>query len=244
MSPAAARRASPGRPGSPAPMVGRPSARAARGAGRRDPLEARGLVRVLTRPAAFLGVNWAALLAVLSVVGIVPALAGATRVTGDLARHEDEAFTATLGHVRRTLRRDGPASLVLLGVAAGIGANALVLPRLDASLRVFAVGALLPVVWMLIAALSAYVDAASRDLTSDRRDLVHGALVLMRSRPLAVLAAPPLIALLSPLWLLAPLTIAVGFSVPPWCVGRLWSGADAGAVRGAGGAMSGADAGE
>ena len=237
-------RAVPDDQGAAAPSAVRPSGRAARGSGRRDPLEARGLVRILTRPAAFLGVNWAALLAILTLVGIVPALAGATRVTGDLARHEDEAFTATLGHVRRTLRRDAPASLVLLGVAAGIGANALVLPRLDASLRVFAVGALLPVVWMLIAALSAYVDAASRDLTSDRRDLVHGALVLMRSRPLAVLAAPPLIALLSPLWLLAPLTIAVGFSVPPWCVGRLWSGADAGAVRGAGGAMSGADAGE
>ena len=237
-------RAVPDDQGAAAPSAVRPSGRAARGSGRRDPLEARGLVRVLTWPAAFLGVNWAALLAILTLVGIVPALAGATRVTGDLARHEDEAFTATLGHVRRTLRRDAPASLVLLGVAAGIGANALVLPRLDASLRVFAVGALLPVVWMLVAALSAYVVAASGDLTSDRRDLVHGALVLMRSRPLAVLAAPPLIALLSPLWLLAPLTIAVGFSVPPWCVGRLWSGADAGAVRGAGGAVSGADAGE
>ena len=246
MSPAAADTAVPDRAGAgarvatdrqraAAPSAGRPSGRAVPGSGRRDPLEARGLVRVLTRPAAFLGVNWAALLAVLSVVGIVPALAGATRVTGDLARREDEAFTATLGHVRRTLRRDGPASLVLLGVAAGIGANALVLPRLDASLRVFAVGALLPVVWMLVAALSAYVVVAARDLASDRRDLVHGALVLMRSRPLAVLAAPPLIALLSPLWLLAPLTIAIGFSVPPWCVGRLWGRADA---------LAGTDAGE
>jgi hypothetical protein len=186
-------------------------------------------VRFLTRPAAFLGVNWAALLAVLTVIGIVPALAGATRVTGDLARHEDEAFTATLGHVRRTLRRDGPASILLLGVAAGIGANALVLPHLDAPLRVFAVGALLPVVWVLVAALSAYVVVAARDLASDRRDLVLEVLVLMRSRPLAVVLAPPLIALLSPLWLLAPLTIAVGFSVPPWCVGRLWRGADVGA---------------
>lgn len=221
-----------GSPAAGSPPAGRPSARAVHGNGRRDPLEARGLVRLLVKPAAFLGANWAALLGVLTVVGIVPALAGATRVTGDLARHEDEAFTATLRHLRRTLRRDAPASLLLLMVAAGIGANALVLPRLDASLRVFAVGALLPLVWMMVAALSAYVACASRDLGADRRELVHAVLVLMRSRPLAVLAAPPLIALLSPLWLLAPLTIAVGFSMPPWCLGRLWHGTTAGTADG------------
>lgn len=231
-------RAVPDRTDSSAPSAGAPSSRAARGSGRGDPLEARGLVRLLVKPAAFLGTNWAAMLGVLTVVGIVPALAGATRVTGDLSRHEDEAFTTTLRHLRRTLRRDAPASVVLLCVAAGIGANALVLPRLDASLRVFAVGALIPLVWVLVAALSAYVASAARDLTSDRRDLVHAVLMLMRSRPLAVLAAPPLIALLSPLWLLAPLTIAVGFSVPPWCLGRLWHG---GATRSSAG--TGFDAG-
>ena len=53
------------------------------------------------------------------------------------------------------------------------------------------------------------------------------ALRLVRARPVAALAAPPLIALLSPLWLLAPLTIAIGLSVPPWVVGRLWSSAPA-----------------
>ncbi|MGO2586078.1 MAG: hypothetical protein ACTH9F_12115, partial [Brachybacterium tyrofermentans] len=99
-----------------------------RGIGRRDPLEARGLVRFLTKPAAFLGANWAALLGILTVIGIVPALAGATRTTSDLEQYEDAAFTTTLGHVRRTLRRDAPMSILLLLVLGGIGANALVLP--------------------------------------------------------------------------------------------------------------------
>ncbi|ATG53602.1 hypothetical protein CFK41_01525 [Brachybacterium ginsengisoli] len=197
---------------------------APRGIGRRDPLESRGLVRLLVKPAAFLGANWAALLGVLTVVGIVPALAGATRVTGDLARHEDAAFTSTLRHLRRTLRRDAPASLLMLFVAVGIGANALVLPRLEPSLRVLAVGVLLPLIWAAVAALSAYVVAAARDRTAERTDVVIATLALLRDRPLAALAAPPLIVLLSPLWLLAPLTLAVGFSVPPWVLGRLWGG--------------------
>lgn len=196
--------------------------RAERGIGRRDPLEPRGLVRLLVKPAAFLGANWAALLGVLSVVGIVPALAGATRVTGDLAQYEDAAFTSALRHMRRTLLRDAPASLLLLLVAGGIGGNALVLPRLDPSLRVFAVGLLVPVLWVLIAVLSAYVVAAARDQVSERAEILVAALGLMRSRPLAALVAPALVALLSPLWLLAPLTIAIGLSVPPWIVGRLW----------------------
>src|SRR5699024_11446273 len=85
-----------------------PPSRAERGLGRRDPLEARGMVRFLTKPAAFFAANWAAMLGILTVIGIVPALAGATRVTGDLEQYEDEAFTSTLRHVRRTLLRDGP----------------------------------------------------------------------------------------------------------------------------------------
>ncbi|AXK46332.1 hypothetical protein [Brachybacterium saurashtrense] len=218
-------------PGAPAsPTATRETApegldRAERGIGRRDPLEARGLVRLLVKPAAFLGANWAALLGVLTVVGIVPALAGATRVTSDLEQYEDSAFTTTLRHARRTLVRDAPASLLLLLVAGGIAGNALVLPRLDASLRVFAVGVLLPLLWALIAMLSAYVVAASRDEHGERAAILLEALRLVRARPVAALAAPPLIALLSPLWLLAPLTIAIGLSVPPWVVGRLWSSA-------------------
>ena len=196
--------------------------RSERGIGRRDPLEARGLVRFLTKPAAFLGANWAALLGILTVIGIVPALAGATRTTSDLEQYEDAAFTSTLGHVRRTLRRDAPASILLLLVLGGIGANALVLPQMAASTRVFAVGLMLPVVWLMIALLSAYVVAAARDQRAERTTIVLGAMALVMRRPLSALVAPALIVVLSPLWLLAPLTIACGFSVPPWVVGRLW----------------------
>lgn len=196
--------------------------RSDRGIGRRDPLAARGLVRFLTKPAAFFGANWAALLGILTVVGVVPALAGATRVTSDLEQYEDAAFTTTLGHVRCTLRRDAPSSLLVLLVLGGIGANALVLPRMDSSTRVFAVGLMLPVLWAMVTVLSAYVVAASRDQRADRPTIVLRALALLSRRPLSALLAPALIAVLSPVWLLAPLTIACGFSVPPWVVGRLW----------------------
>src|SRR5699024_11572626 len=59
---------------------------------------------------------------------------------------------------------------------------------------------------------------------------------LVVRRPAAALAAPALVALLSPLWLLAPLTIACGFSIPPWVLGRLW-----GVGRDGGGAEAVAD---
>ncbi|MGP9846118.1 hypothetical protein [Brachybacterium sp. 107] len=199
-----------------------------RGIGRRDPLEARGLVRFLTKPAAFLGANWAALLGILTVIGIVPALAGATRTTSDLEQYEDAAFTTTLGHVRRTLRRDAPMSILLLLVLGGIGANALVLPRMAPSTRVFAVGLMLPVVWVMVALLSAYVVAAARDQLADRPTVVLRALALVARRPLSALLAPALVVALSPVWLLAPLTIACGFSVPPWVVGRVWGDSSAG----------------
>ncbi|MGO2537133.1 MAG: hypothetical protein ACTH8W_13290, partial [Brachybacterium tyrofermentans] len=169
-----------------------------RGIGRRDPLEARGLVRFLTKPAAFLGANWAALLGILTVIGIVPALAGATRTTSDLEQYEDAAFTTTLGHVRRTLRRDAPMSILLLLVLGGIGANALVLPSMAPSTRVFAVGLMLPVVWVMVALLSAYVVAAARDQLADRPTVVLRALALVARRPLSALLTPALVVVLSP----------------------------------------------
>ena len=180
------------------------------------------MLRLLAKPAAFLAANWAAMLAMLSVIGIVPALAGATRTTGDLAQYEDEAFTGTLRHVRLTLLRDAPVSVMLLLVLGGIGANALVLPRMETPTRVFLVGVMLPAVWVMIALLSAYVLAAAQDAYAERTTVVLRALALVVRRPFTALVAPALIVVLSPLWLLAPLTIAVGFSVPPWILGRLW----------------------
>ena len=212
--------------------------RAERGLGRRDPLEARGMVRFLTKPAAFFAANWAAMLGILTVIGIVPALAGATRVTGDLEQYEDEAFTSTLRHVRRTLLRDGPASLLLLLVLGGLVLNALVLPRLQPDLRVFAVGLMLPVLWVLVSVLSAYVAVAARDAGAERSEVMLRALALVMRRPVAALAAPALVVLLSPVWLLAPLTIACGFSVPPWILGRLWGDPRAEGARRPGGVGS------
>src|SRR5699024_6313165 len=149
---------------SPAPL-----SRAAQRIGRRDPLAPRGRPRVRTRPAALFAATWAALLGILTVVGIGPALAGATRRTGDLAQYEGEAFTSTRRHVRRTLRRDGPASALLLLVLGGIGLNGLVLPRLAPDLRVFAVGLVPPVVWGRVGGPSAHGAVGAQDAAAGPR---------------------------------------------------------------------------
>ena len=108
-------------------------------------------------------------------------------------------------------------------VAGGIAGNSLLLPQLDTSVRVFVVGLLLPVLWVLVSLLSAYVVVASRSGDMTREEVVLGAMALVLRRPVAALLAPAFIALLTPLWLLAPLTIACGFSIPPWILGRLWT---------------------
>lgn len=179
-------------------------------------------MRFLRVPATFLATNWAALLGVLTLVGIVPALAAATRVTSLLDEHADDAFTATLRHVRRTLRRDAPVSGLLLMVVAGIVLNGLLLPRMPAEGRVLLVGALVPMVGALIALLSAYVVVAAEQPGADRTTVVLETVRRVLRRPLAALFAPVLVVLMAPLWLLAPLTIACGMSVPPWLLGRLW----------------------
>src|SRR5699024_543565 len=88
--------------------------------------------------------------------------------------------------------------------------------------RVLAVGLMLPLVWAMVALLCAYVVAASRDQVAERTTIMLRALALVVRRPLSALFSPALVVVLSPLWLLAPLTIACGFSLPPWIVGRLW----------------------
>jgi hypothetical protein len=46
-----------------------------------------GILRFFVKPAAFIAANWGALLGVVSVVGLFPALAGAARVLTNLPEH-------------------------------------------------------------------------------------------------------------------------------------------------------------
>lgn len=181
-----------------------------------------GLIAFLRRPAVFFAANWAALLGVLSVIGIVPALAGATRATTCPDPEDDDAtFTGVLRHVRATWRRDWPLSLAVIGFVALVVGDVAILLAADAATRVFLGGALIPVAWVVTAWLSAYVVSAA-DPTASRVEVVRTATLRCVRRPVRALLAPALVLLLSPVWLLAPLTIAIGFSLPPWVLARTW----------------------
>lgn len=180
-----------------------------------------GLIRFLRRPAVFFSANWAALLGVVSVVGIVPALAGATRVTTHPEADDDITFTSVLAHLRATLRRDWPISVGLVAFLAFLLGDVVILASADVGTRVFLGGALIPVVWVVTAWLSAYVVSAADPLLA-RGEVARAATMRLVRQPGQALLAPALVVLLSPVWLLPPLTIAIGFSLPPWVLARSW----------------------
>lgn len=183
-----------------------------------------GLVRALTIPAAFLAANWAALLLVVTVVGTLPALTAATRTTTDLHTHADRAFRETLRAALALLRRDWLVSLVMWVLLVLLVGNSLILADLaTGGTRVFLVGLALPPTWLVVSYLSAYVLVASEaELTAPRGEVVGAALRLMMRRPLRALLIPLAVIAVSPLWMLAPLTIAIGFSLPPFLVAKVW----------------------
>ncbi|PWH06271.1 hypothetical protein DEO23_04605 [Brachybacterium endophyticum] len=189
----------------------------------RDPrLEPQGLLRFFVLPGALIAANAAALLGVLTVIGLVTALAAATRTTTRLGDSADTAFRSTISRIRRTLLRDAPTSALLVLTILAIGFDGLFLASLPASSRVLVAGVLTPPTWAMIAWLSAYVRVAAESEEVDWLAVAREAMGLCASRPLRALLAPLAVAVLSPLWLLAPLTIACGFSLPPLLTATLW----------------------
>ena len=94
-------------------------------------------------------------------------------------------------------------------------------------MRVFLAGLAVPPTWLVASFLSAYVVlAAGSDPAAGRREIAGRALVLMTRKPLQALLVPAVIVAVCPLWVLAPLTIAIGFSLPPFVVARFWGRVD------------------
>lgn len=204
----------------PAPRAG--AERAARGAiGDEYPSR---IVRALTVPAAFVATNWAAILLAITVVGTIPALTSATRTTTDLAGHADRSFRETLRAGAALLRRDWLISLAMWAALLLLVGDAVILSGLaTGSTRVFLAGLALPPAWLVASFLSAYVVVAARSAPeAPRREVAASALHLMMTRPVRALLIPLVIVAVSPLWLLAPLTIAIGFSLPPFFVAKFW----------------------
>ncbi len=183
-----------------------------------------GLIRFLHRPAVFVAATWAALIGVVTIVGLIPALAGATRATTHPDADDDVTFTSVLRHVRATVRRDWPISFALLAFLLLVVGDVVILAGADPSTRVLLGGALLPVVWVVTAWLSAYVVSAV-DAAAGRAEVARLATLRVLRQPGRALLAPALVLLLAPVWLLAPLTIAIGFSLPAYVLGRTWGAA-------------------
>lgn len=181
------------------------------------------LMRWLRVPAAFIAANWAGLLAVV-VLGLVPAAAGNQRVMTRLDHHADEAGTVVLRQLRRTWWRDLPVSLGML-VYLGLGAAtvALMVWAYDGPARVYFVGLLVPVYWVVGAAIAAYVRAAATlPLTATRAVVLSAAGQLALTHPVRALLTVPATLLTGPAYVLAPLTVACGLSLPAWVLAQVW----------------------
>lgn len=154
-------------------------------------------------------------------VGTVAALAGAMRVVTALDRYEDEPFVAPLRQVRATWRRDLPVTL-LVWVVGVLGAlNAYAVTHVASAMRVLVVGFLVPVVWGVIAFVSAYVSSASAlPLTATRHDVLALVARMIRDRPVRSFLTPVLLVAMAPVIVLPPFTVAAGVSLPGWVVGE------------------------
>lgn len=183
------------------------------------------LLNFLRIPAAFIAANWAGLVGVLLLVGVVPAFAGNQRVTSGLDEHVDDAGVAVLRQLRRTWWRDLPATCAFwAALVLGAATVALMVGVFDAPTRVFFTGLLVPVYWGAGALFNCYVRAAATlPLEATRGDVTDEMLRLALRHPLRAAATMLVVAATTPVWILAPITIACGLSVPAWALGSLWA---------------------
>ncbi|MHB1008183.1 MAG: hypothetical protein ACYC1E_02865 [Propionibacteriaceae bacterium] len=185
------------------------------------------LLVALRKPAAFFASNWAALVALATIVGVGPGLAGVMRVVTDLDRYEDEPFMTPLRQLRATWRRDLPVSLLLVIVLVLGALNTYAVTRVEVGVRVAVVGFLVPVAWAVCIFVAAYVAAASaQPLNASRHDVLGLTALLLTRRPVRSLLTPLFLIALAPVVLLPPLTVAVGLSLPAWFMGE-WFGVTA-----------------
>lgn len=182
------------------------------------------LLNFLRKPAAFIAANWVGLVILLTGVGVIPALAGNARAMSDLDEYADESGRVVLDQFRGTWRRDLPVSIgTLIMALAGIGTAWLAVAEFGVRERVFLVSLVTPIYFVACTFVIAYIRvAAVRSLTMPREDVLLGALELMVTRPARAFLQVPLMLVLTPVWILAPFTLACGLSLPAWLAGSLW----------------------
>ncbi|MGA4506536.1 hypothetical protein ACQB6R_13390 [Propionibacteriaceae bacterium G1746] len=184
-----------------------------------------GILRASTGQAA---ANVVAFACTMGIITALPAWAGATRVMDDLDTQAEVAHKVVLRQVRRTLKRDWMMSLlsvvlIFLGLFTAFTSWAYFEGStrwglLAGALFLYCIMALLLVNYTHAAGTLPY--AATRNQVMDvtmRRIITH---------PVRALAAVFAVLVCLPLWVLAPLAVGFGITLPAWLVDRVWKGVD------------------
>lgn len=121
--------------------------------------------------------------------------------------------------------RDLPVTFALwLYLVLAISTTAVLTLVFTAPERVFFAGLCVPVYWIAGALLATYVRAAAvLPPAASRREVVEATAALVAAHPGRSLATVAVVLATAPVWVLAPLTIACGVSVPAWAVNALWA---------------------
>lgn len=185
------------------------------------------LLNFLRTPAAFIAANWTGLAIMLTGIGLIPALAGNARAMSDIREYGDESGRVVLNQFLRTWRREIPVSVgTWVVIAAAIGTVWMAVAVFGVKERVFLISLVAPVYYVVWTFVAAYVRAAAvEELDTPREKLLLRAVELMATQPTRAALQVPLVLLLTPVWVLAPFTLACGLSLPAWLAGCLWGGA-------------------
>lgn len=178
----------------------------------------------LRRSTTLTGANLVAMVCMFGIVSALPAIAGVVRVLRDRTLERGDIVRTLLSHVRRTVGRDWPLSLALVAcVMVGAVTLASVLGWFAGGTKWGLLGLTLLVYCTLGLLLAGYAQA-SGTLPPDapRRDVMELAMRRIMASPGRSLLAVLVLVCCLPLWLLAPLAVVCGITLPVWLHNRLW----------------------
>lgn len=179
---------------------------------------------LLQRSTTLAAANVVAFACCFGVVTALPAWAGATRVVANVDAARGEAPTIVLSQVKQTFRRDWWLSLA--GVAAavlGVVSAVTAYGYLSGVLRV-AMLVVLGAVYLVIAVLFAsYVRAAGTlPLPATRHQVSEQAMRRILEYPGRALVSALVMLLCAPVWLVAPLAVGFGLTLPIGLAHLVW----------------------
>ena len=180
---------------------------------------------ILRRSTGLAAANLVAFACSLGIVTALPAWAGAARVVSNLDEASDEPANVILSQIKHTLRRDWWLSLVALAmIGTGVVSLLITWGWFGGWLRV-ALILILVILYLAIAlVLVNYTHAASTlPMEASYQQVIEQTMRRIVEYPRQSLLSALAVVLCAPLWLLAPLAVALGIVVPAWLVHRIWA---------------------